>query len=65
MFTSNYIILGEEPLEPVDKPLNLTEYYNQLQRDAMWSDPSSSSEGVTSNSRGLGIAFGHDITRKY
>jgi hypothetical protein len=40
------------------------EYLKQLQRDALWSDPSGRS-GLSVSTRGAGVMFGPDIARKF
>ena len=50
---------GGETLKAVSS-LKRKEYLNQLQRDALWSDPQSKL-GYAHNSRGAGVSFGKDI----
>lgn len=40
------------------------EYLKQLQRDALWSDPTCEA-GLTKNNRGAGVQFGPDIANKF
>lgn len=40
------------------------EFFRQLQREALWSDPMSMN-GIAPNSRGAGISFGPDITKAF
>lgn len=36
-----------------------------LQRDALWSDPQAAIQGTGASSRGAGVEFGADVTRKF
>ncbi len=40
------------------------EYYRQLQRDALWSDPQCE-DGLVESTRGAGVLFGPDVTREF
>ncbi len=40
------------------------EFYKQLQRDALWSDPSTT-DGLAVSNRGAGVMFGPDVTRAF
>ena len=54
---------GGETLHAVST-LKRKEYLNQLQRDALWSDPQPNS-GYAHNSRGAGVSFGKDIVMNF
>ena len=54
---------GGETLSAVSC-LKRKEYLNQLQRDALWSDPQTKM-GYAHNSRGAGISFGKDIVQTF
>lgn len=55
---------GGETVKPFDKIESPTEYYKQLQRDALWSDPCES-QGVYLSPRGAGVWFGPDVAKVF
>lgn len=48
----------------LDADATRMEYLRQLQRDALWSDPSSN-RGICKNNRGAGVQFGPDICDQF
>jgi diadenosine tetraphosphatase ApaH/serine/threonine PP2A family protein phosphatase/Ca2+-binding EF-hand superfamily protein len=65
---SDYIAQPQVPypecIEGLEPALAWAEYYKQLQRDALWSDPHTE-EGLIENKRGSGVHFGPDIARLF
>lgn len=49
---------------PIMKEEDQDNFYRQLARDALWSDPVNQ-EGRTKSIRGAGIAFGYDIAQQF
>jgi diadenosine tetraphosphatase ApaH/serine/threonine PP2A family protein phosphatase len=48
----------------LDPEAQWREYYKQLQRDALWSDPQLE-EGLEESSRGAGVIFGPDVAQEF
>ena len=49
-------------MEPIPKDEQTKiEYYQQLQRDALWSDPIDVVAGISPSPRGAGVNFGPDL----
>jgi serine/threonine-protein phosphatase with EF-hand domain len=53
-----------ECIEGLEPSLAWAEYFKQLQRDALWSDPHQE-EGLIENKRGSGVHFGPDIAQLF
>lgn len=53
-----------ECIEGLDAAGQWAEYYKQLQRDALWSDPQVE-EGLVENKRGSGVHFGPDVAKEF
>ncbi len=58
-FTLKDLPQNGEPIQHIPRE-NKSEYLKQLQRDALWSDPSANG-GLQLSTRGAGIQFGPDI----
>jgi len=41
------------------------EYLKQLQRDSLWSDPSTNPDALTKNQRGSGVVFGSEVAKAF
>lgn len=53
-----------ESLDPIPRE-NKREFLKQLQRDALWSDPTNEDTGISQSSRGAGVMFGMDIADRF
>ena len=53
-----------ESLEPIPRE-NKRDFLKQLQRDALWSDPTNEDTGISQSSRGAGVMFGMDIADRF
>jgi len=63
IFTLEDLPENGETLDPVSR-WNPREFYKQLTRDALWSDPVDY-HGLHESVRGAGVAFGPDVTRNF
>ncbi len=55
---------GGESLDTEHMDTSGSEYYNQLTRDILWSDPTIYS-GLLHSSRGAGVSFGPDVVERF
>lgn len=57
----DYNVTGKGDVLEETEEEDESEFYKHLQRDALWSDPSSSIYGIKGSDRGAGIKFGRDV----
>lgn len=63
-YTAQPAVPYPECLQGLDSEGQWREYYRQLQRDALWSDPVVE-PGLVENKRGSGVFFGPDVTKEF